>query len=237
MKKNKSELISIIVTTYNSNLKYLEECLKSILSQSYKNLEVIIVDDFSKRKIFESQKKYIYKKFKNKKIKFLANKKNYGVGYSLNHGIKFSKGKYINWCSYDDYFHVDKIKTQYQEIKNLQNTVVTCNTLIKYENLNFFRKQNYNFLENDRDALIYKDKFSGGSFLIPRSLFQNCGYFDETLRFVQDYDMWLRWYNYNVKFKNVNKYLFYTRIHPEQDTSKKFYRSGTGKKNFLYELF
>ena len=232
MKKNKSELISIIVTTYNSNLKYLEECLKSILSQSYKNLEVIIVDDFSKRKIFESQKKYIYKKFKNKKIKFLANKKNYGVGYSLNHGIKFSKGKYINWCSYDDYFHVDKIKTQYQEIKNLQNTVVTCNTLIKYENLNFFRKQNYNFLENDRDALIYKDKFSGGSFLIPRSLFQNCGYFDETLRFVQDYDMWLRWYNYNVKFKNVNKYLFYTRIHPEQDTSKKFYRA-VQEKNFL----
>ena len=237
MKKNKNDLISIIVTIYNSNLIYLEECLRSILLQSYKNLEVIIVDDFSKREIFKSQKKHINKKFKNKKIKFLRNKKNYGVGHSLNRGIKFSKGKYINWCSYDDYFHVDKIKTQYQEIKNLDNTVVSCNTFVKYEGLKFFRKQNYDFLEKNKDALIYKDKFSGGSFLIPRSLFQKCGYFNETLRFVQDYDLWLRWYDYNVKFRNVKNYLFYSRVHVEQDTNKKSERAMKEKKIFYMNYF
>lgn len=237
MKKNKNDLISVIITIYNSKFDYFDECVASIVSQSYKSIEIIIVDDFSNYKIFKKQKEYILKKYKNKKIKFIRNKKNSGVGFSLNQGIKSSKGKYINWCSYDDYFHIDKLRLQYQKIKYLKNTIVTCDTLINYENLKFFRRQNYNFLQNNKDALIFKDKFSGGSFLIPKSLFNECGLFDPTLRFVQDYDMWLRWYNYNVRFVNVNKPLFYTRIHSNQDTNKKFNLAVKEKKKFYMRFF
>jgi glycosyltransferase involved in cell wall biosynthesis len=229
--KKKKIIITVIVTTHNSNLEYLDECLTSIVLQSYKYLEIIIVDDFSKKEIYKIQKKYIQGKFK-KKFKFLRNKKNYGVAYSLNRAIKISKGRYINWCSDDDYLHVDKIEKQYQKIKNLKNTVISCNTFVKYQELNFIRKQNYNFL-NNKDALISLDKFSGGSFLIPKLLFYQHGYFKESLRYVQDYEMWLRWNDNNVKFRNVNNYLFYMRIHIEQGTQKNN-KKAIAEKNFFY---
>jgi glycosyltransferase involved in cell wall biosynthesis len=235
MKKKNIE-ISVIVTTFNSNLKFLSECLNSIVAQSYKNFEIILVDDFSNKKIYQIQKKYIKQEFKKKEIRLLRNSKNYGVSYSLNRGIKVSKGKYINWCSYDDYFHIDKLKKQHQKIKNLNGVVISCNTFVKYENYNIFLRQNYNYLKNNH-ALLFKDKFSGGSFLIPKSFFYKFGFFNEKLRYVQDYDVWLRWSDHNIKFKNVNDYLFYMRIHTKQDTQLNYVHIEKEKKIFYFNYF
>ena len=240
---NKNPLITVIITTYNSNINYFSECLQSIINQTYKNLEILIIDDFSKKMNYKKIKLLIKKNFKDKRIKIYQNKKNFGVSKSLNNGIKFSKGEYLTWCSYDDYFHLDKISLQYNKIKNLDKTIISCNTTIKYENYNFFRKVNYNFITKDRDSLLLSDKFSGGSFLISKKIFNMCGFFNEKLRFTQDYDMWLRFYDYNIKFINLNKYLFFSRIHILQDTNKnsnkvikeknKFYLEYL-KKNILY---
>ena len=80
--------------------------------------------------------------------------------------------------------------------------------------------------------MIGSDKFSGGSFLIPRSVFDICGKFNENLKFTQDYEMWLRFYDYNVHFKNLDLYLFFMRIHSMQDTNVNFAKSNLEKNKY-----
>ena len=221
--RNNKELITVIVTTYNSEIRFLEECVSSIINQTYTNIEILIIDDSSKKNIYDYQKKHLKSKFNDSRIKFYRNNKNYGVSYSLNKGIKFSKGKYINWCSYDDFFHPNKLNLQYTLIKEMpfpSKTIISCNTHVLYEDLNYSRIINYQDI-NNKDSLLLNDKYSGGTFLIPKSIFYLVGFFNTKLRFIQDYDMWIRMYDYNIKYFNLNKNLFYSRVHLQQDSNVK----------------
>jgi len=100
MKFKNKPLVSIVVPVYNAK-KYLSECLSSLYAQTYKNIEIIIVDDGST----DGSKKIIdryYKKFKNKTI-VLHNKKASGSGeVASNGGIKLAKGKYVAIMDSDD---------------------------------------------------------------------------------------------------------------------------------------
>tara|TARA_B110000046_G_C12927563_1_gene369975 strand:- start:91 stop:858 length:768 start_codon:yes stop_codon:yes gene_type:complete len=109
MEKNK-KLISIIIPYYKKKF-FIFKTLKSILNQSYKNFEIIIVyDDIDMSDLY-----YLKKIIKgNKKIKIFVNKKNFGVSKSRNIGIKKSKGKYIAFIDSDDTWKKNKLKTQIQ---------------------------------------------------------------------------------------------------------------------------
>ena len=234
--RNNKELITVIVTTYNSEIRFLEECVSSIINQTYKNIEILIIDDCSKKNIYDYQKKHLKSKFNDSRIKFYRNNKNYGVSYSLNKGIKLSKGKYINWCSYDDFFHPNKLNLQYTLIKEISfksRTIISCNTNVLYEDLNYSRIINYQGI-NKKDALLFRDKYSGGVFLIPRSIFYLVGFFNIKLKFTQDYDMWLRMYDYNINYLNLNKNLFNSRIHLRQDSNIKKIYANKEKSKFYF---
>lgn len=96
MKKN---LVSIIVPVYNSE-KYLTECIESIINQTYKNIEVILVDDFSPDNSFEICERFAKK---DNRIKFFRKQKNEGVSEARNFGLQKSKGDYICFVDSDDY--------------------------------------------------------------------------------------------------------------------------------------
>ena len=102
-----SDLVTVIIPVYK-NIIFLKDSLKSVVEQSYKFIEIIIVNDGNSdlKDIKKTIKKY------KKKIKLINIKKNSGVAYALNLGIKQSKGKYIRWLSHDHYFHKNKIKDQ-----------------------------------------------------------------------------------------------------------------------------
>ncbi|MEM4152954.1 MAG: glycosyltransferase family 2 protein [Candidatus Pacearchaeota archaeon] len=80
-----NELVSVVIITYERP-QFITKCVKSVLKQSYKNIEIIIVNDGSKQK---------YPKFKNKKIRYFKNRENRGPAYSRNFGIKKARGKII----------------------------------------------------------------------------------------------------------------------------------------------
>jgi glycosyltransferase involved in cell wall biosynthesis len=94
-KKKKKPFVSIITPTYNSE-KYLEEMLKSLLKQKYKNFEVIIIDAASKDKTLNIIKKY------KKIINYCSSKRDKGIYDGFNKGIKQAKGKYIVIINSDD---------------------------------------------------------------------------------------------------------------------------------------
>jgi glycosyltransferase involved in cell wall biosynthesis len=206
------DLITVIVTTYNPKLEYLEVCLKSITLQTYKKIEIILVDDNSQN--FLEIINLVKSKFIDFKIKILKNKINSGVAFSLNKAIKYSKGKYINWCSYDDYFYKAKIMKQYKIINKTKNTIISSDFLIKYENYNFYRYSKSNSISK-KFSFLFSDIYSGGTFLIPRNILNKNNLFDINLRHVQDYDLWLRLLR-NIKFQNINEPLFVSRYHQNQ---------------------
>lgn len=104
--------VSVIVPVYNSSM-YLKECIDSIINQTYKNLEIIIVDDKSTDNSVE-----IIKNYKDKRIKLIELDVNSGVAIARNKGVEVATGNYICYIDSDDYWKREKIEKQIKFIKN-----------------------------------------------------------------------------------------------------------------------
>lgn len=107
------DLISIIIPYYKKK-HFVKQSVNSVLNQTYKNIEVILIyDDISYEDL-----NYI-KSIRNldSRIKLIINKKNYGAGVSRNIGIKSSRGKYIAFIDADDYWYPSKLEKQIEYLK------------------------------------------------------------------------------------------------------------------------
>lgn len=109
------DLVSIIIPIYNAE-KYLESCLQSILSQSYKNIEVICVNDGSKDKSFLIMEKIA----KTDKRILIVNQTNKGVTEARKNGVQNSRGKWIVFSDSDDFMPIDAIKNLVQNSDNFE---------------------------------------------------------------------------------------------------------------------
>lgn len=135
--------VSIIVPVYNT-MNYLKKCLDSLVNQSLKNIEIIVVNDGSTD---DSQKiidEYV------QKYDFVRGykKKNGGLSDARNYGLKYAKGKYITFIDSDDYVKKDLfLKTYNYAIKHKLDVVVS-DTIIKEENKEYILKSNLNYSIN-----------------------------------------------------------------------------------------
>ena len=127
-------LISIIVPVYNEK-DTLERCLKSLISQSYKNIEIICIDDAS-----TDASLLILEAFaeKDERIKIIKNKENKGIAYCRNIGLKSAVGEYIMWCDSDDWYEKDMCKEMYLAITENNADLVNCSqNIIKDKSLKY----------------------------------------------------------------------------------------------------
>jgi glycosyltransferase involved in cell wall biosynthesis len=122
-------LISIVLATYNGE-KFLEEQLKSLFEQSYKNLEIIAVDDCSSDKTVEILREYA---LFNTNMKVFRNEKNLGFIKNFERGCSVATGDFIAFCDQDDYWDKDKIKKQVEVIG--EHVIVYCDSHICDEKL------------------------------------------------------------------------------------------------------
>lgn len=116
------EKISIIVPIFNVE-RYLKDCVQSIQDQTYKNIEIILINDGSTDGSKEICKKIV---LEDPSIK-LINQANHGLGYARNAGMKISIGKYIMFVDSDDYLPRDAVESMYNEIKNKDADIITAN--------------------------------------------------------------------------------------------------------------
>ncbi len=149
-----NDLVSVIVPVYNVE-KYIEKCLNSIINQTYKNIEVIIVNDGSEDSSIEICKKI---QIEDKRIKIL-NQKNAGLSAARNTGIKNASGKYICFIDSDDYVHEDYIKLLLENLIENNTDISICDFLYVDEQERFWnrKKKNnkiYSNIEAIRDLLV-----------------------------------------------------------------------------------
>ncbi len=197
-------LVSVVIP-YHKKKFYFNKTINSILGQTYKKFEIILIYDDNNLNELEFLKK-IKKKFK--KIKLIINKKNLGPGLSRNKGILLSRGTYIAFCDADDIWKKNKLSLQIE-------------FMIKY-NLNFSHT-NY-FVIDKKEKKI--GKFKAKSKIEYQDLLKSCDIGLSTvivkrnllkknlfckLQTKEDFYLWLQIIKNEKKIFSVNKYLSYWR--------------------------
>ena len=116
---SKNPLISVIVPVYNAK-KYIEDCIISILGQSYTNFELILIDDCST----DGSLEFVQENFHDPRMKFFKNEKNFGNGFTRNAGIKLARGKYLCFVDNDDLILENALQTYLNEAEKYSADVV-----------------------------------------------------------------------------------------------------------------
>lgn len=128
MKLQKDDLVSVIIPVYNTE-KYLDECLESVINQTYKNLEIILIDDGSTDNSAKVCQKWADK---DKRILFFT-KENEGLGPTRNFGVDRSTGKWIAFLDSDDWWDREYVTILHDAATQGDAEVVDCNYCMIYE--------------------------------------------------------------------------------------------------------
>lgn len=187
-------LVSIVIPLYNGS-NFVEEAIKCATAQDYPNKEIIVVNDGSTD---DGAGREICLKYADK-ITYLE-KENGGCSSALNFGIKAAKGEYISWLSHDDLYLPNKLSYQIELIEKLgldKNTLVSnSGGLIDKDGKTIAHpslKTDANLsAEEFFSYLLFKKCLNGCGLLIPKTVFEKGLYFREDMRFVLDWNLWLK---------------------------------------------
>lgn len=184
-------LVSIITPVYNGE-KYLEETLLSVFSQTYKHWELIVIDDGSATDACAK----ICQKYSDK-MKYLR-QDNRGLSAARNRGIQEAKGEYIAFIDQDDIWLPQKLEKQVAYYLNLREQGKNTGLIFTWlQNISATGEKIsqvcYECGGKNYDVLVFAD-FVGtpSSVLLPRSVLEDVGVFDENIKGNSDWDLWLR---------------------------------------------
>ena len=194
-------LVSVLLSTYNSE-ESIGESIDSLLSQTYKNLEILISDDGSTDSTKEICKKF---QLKDERVLFFSNKKNIGLTKSLNNLAQKASGSLIARHDADDISLPYRIEEQIQFMKTKKLDAVTSRSLVKQNNK---KRPGISFYIPDKLLINRKNPFIHGTLIIKKNVFQEIGYYDERFYYAQDYKLFYDLLDKGYKVKTLNKALY-----------------------------
>lgn len=215
-------LVSIVIPVYNGS-NYLGEAIDSALAQTYRDVEVIVVNDGSRD---DGRTEAVARKYGDR-IRYFA-KPNGGCGSALNLGIANMRGEYFSWLSHDDVYYPDKLEMQVEWMRSQgrmddvlygdydvigPDGKIRERILVKPVEPKWFRA-----------ATMITGFAHGCALLVPAKCFERNAPFNEALRTTQDYDLWFklarRW-----RFSHAPGIFIKAREHPDRGSIKAFDRA------------
>lgn len=187
-KISENKLVSVIIPTYKRHEK-LNRALRSVVNQTYGNLEIIVVNDYPEENIED------YIEVEDPRIKIINLEENKGGSGARNGGIERAEGRYIGFLDDDDEYLLEKIEKQVKRIAELPEEyglVATGIYLVFGDGSEKRLKEN-----KSKSGKIYKKQLRDNQIetvtpLVKKECFKEVGLFDENLEARQDYEMWLR---------------------------------------------
>lgn len=218
MSEGNHPLVSIIMPTYN-RADYIIESVRSVQGQTYKNWELIIVDDGS-----DDATEYLITELKDERVLFYKAGRIAVNGKIKNIGIDKAKGEFIAFIDSDDLWHPEKIEKQLMALEQYPEAAFSLTGGYNFKNpgqpFEFFYKQNNGFRYGDMLISFFESKTAATipSLLFKKNCLQSTGYFEETGSF-SDIDFILKLASH---FKAVILYehLFFRRLHKSNDNDK-----------------
>ena len=214
MEEKDLPLVSVIVPCYNHE-KYVKETIESIVNQTYKNIELIVIDDGSK----DNSVKIIQELADKYNFTFI-HRHNKGLSNTLNEGISLSIGEYICFCASDDFYTIDKIEKQVNFMEINKNDMICYTNMIKFYKNGFKRNiQNQKKISGFIFEKLFLQDFwiPAGTVMYKKVVFQKIGLFDNSLD-TEDFDMFLRIAKrFEIGF--IDEFLFFYRAHENNSSS------------------
>ena len=190
------DMVTVIITTYKRRINQIKKAIESVLHQTYKNVELIIVDDSPDDFIYRKEVKKFCESIIDKKVTYIQHEKNLGACMARNTGLYLSKGKYISFLDDDDEY----LPTRIEEMLSLFNddvVLVYCNAnIIDLNNIN--KKRTYfddgkQYRGNVYHKIMENNFVGSTSFgLIRTEVLMKLGGFDPKIEASQDWDIWIR---------------------------------------------
>lgn len=215
------QLISVIIPTFNTE-RFIRETIASILAQTFKDLEIIVVDDGSTDRTCALIREM------GPQIR-LIEQKNSGVSVARNRGAAEARGRYLCFMDHDDYWFPDKLEMQIAEMERDDRVGVVYSTFLLWrpaetgaypEPQGFTRNEAPDALDPDHSGWIYRQLLIDcwvltSSAMIRADVFRAENGFDESLPFSEDWDLWLR-LSRVCRFSRLVRPTTLYRQHPDQ---------------------
>lgn len=210
-------LVSVVVPCYNHQ-DFVKECLLSVINQSYKNIQLIVIDDGSKDESIE-----IIKKLQEKEGFIFEAQRNIGLTKTLNKALKkYVQGKYVAFLASDDYWATDKIKKQVEYFEaNSNYGLLFSNAEIVNKESRIIGRFDEDRLKNNcslEDLMLDRHGIPALTALIKKDVLDEVGSYDESLQ-MEDWDMWMR-ISERYQLGYMPEVLAYYRTHSENTSEK-----------------
>ncbi|SDZ46595.1 Glycosyl transferase family 2 [Evansella caseinilytica] len=200
--------VTVLMSVYNDK-KYLCKSIESILNQTFENFEFLIIDDAStdgSREILEGYAKI------DPRIKLICNKNNKGLSYNLAEGTSLAKAPWIARMDADDISVKDRLAIQMQYVKEHPEIDVLGSYVIDIDDEeNELEVRKVPITHEKIANLIWTCPFIHPTVLFKKASIIKAGSYDPKLRRRQDYDLWFRCLEANLKLGNIDKPLLYYR--------------------------
>lgn len=196
--ESSSPLVSVIIAVYNGEVN-LESTLQSIFNQTYRNLEVIVIDGGSSDGTSDIIFKY------RDRINYYISEPDSGISDAFNKGMKAAKGEYINFQGDGDgFWERDSLERAMQDVEPKHDQLVSCRIarVDEDDTILFVSRQMKKF---SKRSLLFRMSLPHQGLLTHRKFFEKYGLFDVNNTFCMDYEHLLRAYHDfpRVKFRNV----------------------------------
>lgn len=223
-----SPLVSVVMPCYNTE-KYLIHATNSILEQTFKNWELIMIDDCSSDTTWEIMNKLASS---NSRIRIFKNSTNMKICKTLNYGIEQAKGKYIVRMDSDDWSFPNRLEKQVSFMENNPQVGVSGGMIqICDSDLNFKKNRSYNKADTEiRKKLFRYSPFAHPATIWRKDIMRQAGLYNPSLIVAQDYDLYFRMGALS-EFANLDDTLLKLRIHTKSSSQTK---SRLQEKNTLY---
>lgn len=205
--------VSIILPTYNGE-KYLSESIESVINQTFKDWELIIVNDCSTDNTREISLRYVSQ---DKRIMMIENETNQKLPQALNIGFKKSSGNLLTWTSDDNCMKSNMLDTLVNCFENDSNLDFIYGDIVPIDNKGRIMTQ-YGYINGEIDDIYVRNPISA-CFMYTRNVYKQIGEYDRKAFLAEDYDYWIRIYEAGFKMYHLKEKLYYYRLHENSLTA------------------